>query len=94
MKAKKSSDATELKHIPNVGEAVVRDLRVLGITKPAQLKGQDGLSLYEKLNELTGTRHDPCSADVFMAAVDFMNGGKPKPWWAFTKKRKQLLKED
>lgn len=92
MKAKSSNEATELKQIPNVGKAVIRDLRVLGITKPAQLKGKDGLSLYTRLNELTGVRHDPCSADVFMAAVDFMNGGKPKPWWVFTKKRKQLLK--
>ena len=93
-KAKRASDATELTQIPNVGEAVVNDLHLLGITKPQQLKGKNGLSLYKKLNDLTGIRHDPCSADVFLAATDFMNGGKAKPWWNFTAKRKQLLKEN
>jgi DNA transformation protein len=32
-------------------------------------------------------------ADALMAAVDFMNGGKAKPWWEFTAKRKTLLKD-
>jgi DNA transformation protein len=31
-------------------------------------------------------------ANTFLAAVDFMNGGSAKPWWAFTAKRKKLLK--
>lgn len=93
-KAKRAGEATELRQIPNVGEAVIKDLNLLGITKPQQLQGKDGISLYKKLNNLTGKRHDPCSADVFMAAVDFMNGGKARPWWDFTTKRKQLLKED
>ena len=28
----------------------------------------------------------------FFAAVDFMNGGRAQPWWAFTARRKKLLK--
>lgn len=92
MKAKHSSEAEKLEQIPNIGPACVKDLRLLGITKPQQLKGKDGLSLYRRLNKISGVRHDPCAADVFMAAVDFMNGGKPRPWWDFTEKRKQLLK--
>jgi hypothetical protein len=92
MKAKSAKEALELKHIPNVGPATIKDLQVLGITQPQQLKGKDGLLLYKKLNKLSGVRHDPCAADMFMAIVDFMNGGKPRPWWDFTEKRKQLLK--
>ncbi|MDH4120347.1 MAG: helix-hairpin-helix domain-containing protein [Deltaproteobacteria bacterium] len=91
MKAKKSSEAVELQQIPNIGKAVAQDLRALGITRPEQLIGKDGLELYRKLNQATGVRHDPCMADTLMAAVDFMNGGTPKPWWAFTSKRKMLL---
>ena len=92
MKATKASEAKNLEQIPNVGKAVAKDLRSMGITKPEQLKGKDGLELYQKLNRLTGERHDPCMADTLMAAVDFMNGGKAKPWWDFTTKRKKLLK--
>lgn len=92
MKAKKSSEAATLEQIPNIGKAVAGDLRDIGITRPEQLKGKDGIALYHKLNKATGVRHDPCMADTLMAAVDFMNGGKPKPWWTFTQKRKTLLR--
>lgn len=91
MKAKRASEAATLEQIPNVGKAVAQDLRNIGITRPDQLKGKDGLVLYKKLNKVTDIRHDPCMADTLLAVVDFMNGGKPKPWWKFTAKRKKLL---
>ena len=92
MKAKKAAEAAKLEDIPNVGKAVAQDLRDIGIQRPQQLKGKDGIKLYHKLNRVTGLRHDRCMADTFMAAVDFMNGGPSRPWWDFTEKRKTLLK--
>ncbi len=92
-KARSARQAEKLEQIPNVGKAIADDLRGIGILRPDQLKGKDGLVLYRKLNKATGVRHDPCVADTFMAAVDFMNGGKSKPWWSFTAKRKKLLKD-
>lgn len=92
MKAKIASEAQTLEQIPNVGVAVAKDLRIIGISHPSDLIGKDGLELYHLLNEITGLRHDPCMADTFLAAVDFMNGGKAKPWWEFTSKRKGLLR--
>jgi hypothetical protein len=92
MKAKTDSEAQTLEQIPNVGIAVAKDLRKLGILRPEQLIDRDALELYHKLNRFTGVRHDPCMADTFMAIVDFMNGGKAKPWWEFTTLRKSLLK--
>ncbi len=91
MKAKRAAEARVLEQIPNVGKAVAEDLRRIGILKPEQLKGKDGIALYRKLNRVTGVRHDPCMADTLMAIVDFMNGGKSKPWWEFTEKRKSIL---
>ena len=91
MKAKNAKSAKKLEHIPNVGKAVAEDLRLLGITSPEQLIGKDGIQLYRQLNKKTGITHDPCMADTLMAVVDFMNGGRPKPWWAFTAKRKALF---
>lgn len=89
---KKAATATQLEQIPNIGTSVANDLRQLGIMTPAQLRGQDPLALYHRLNRLTGQRHDPCLADTFMAAVDFMSGGDPTPWWQFTARRKALLR--
>ncbi|MCB9091427.1 MAG: helix-hairpin-helix domain-containing protein [Halobacteriovoraceae bacterium] len=83
--------AKKLEQIPNVGKAVASDLHILGITEPEQLRGKDGIALYRELNRLTGVCHDPCMADTLMAIVDFMNGGKPQPWWKFTAKRKKIL---
>ena len=90
-KARHASTVTDFQQIPNVGLAVSKDLKKLGFSKPEQLKGQDGLKLYDKLNQLTGVRHDPCMADTLMAIVDFMNGGCPKPWWKFTDERKKIF---
>lgn len=91
MKAKKAAEALELEHIPNIGKSIAQDLRQIGITKPLDLLEKDGIELYHRLNTKTGRRHDPCVADTFMAAVDFMNGGAPKKWWEFTNDRKKLL---
>lgn len=91
MKAKSHLEAKKLTDIPNIGKAVEGDLLILGIKRPLDLKGKDGIKLYEKLCKITGKRHDPCMADTFMAAVDFMNGGEPRPWWHFTDERKKLL---
>lgn len=90
-KAKSAKEALQLEQVPNIGKAVVKDLQRLGITRPQQLKNKDGIALYKKLNAITKQTHDPCMADTFLAAVDFMNGGKAKPWWEFTEKRKKIL---
>lgn len=92
MKAKKASEALKLDQIPNVGKSIAKDLESIGIKKPAQLVGKDPVKLYHKLEAVMGKRHDPCVCDTLMAAVDFMEGGKPKSWWEFTDKRKKLLK--
>lgn len=52
-----------------------------------------GAELYNRLNTITGIRHDPCVLDVFMSIIDNMSGSDAQPWWAYNKKRKQLLLE-
>ena len=80
--------------LPNIGKTIEADLRLIGIEHPRQLSGKDLFDLYGQLCEKTGTWHDPCVIDVFMAAVDFMEGGEPKPWWGYTKVRKDRLKAE
>ena len=78
-----------LTDLPNVGPATERDLLLLGVRKPEDLRGMCPFKMYEDLCERTGARHDPCVMDVFMSVTDFMNEGSPRPWWEYTKERKR-----
>jgi Pathogenicity locus len=89
-KAAHADDCVVLEDLPNIGPAIAADLRLIGIHAPRELKGRDAFVLYQKLNAATGTRHDPCVLDTFMAAVDFMSGAAAAPWWAYTAERKAL----
>ena len=57
--------------------------------EPAQLVGRDPYALYDMSNALRGLRQDPCVCDVFIAAVRFMEGAPPHPWWHYTAERKR-----
>ena len=90
MKNPDRTTVTRLEALPNIGKAMAADLRLLGIERPQDLTGRDPLALYLQLEQVTGHRQDPCVLDTFMAAVDFMEGGEPQPWWRFTRRRQQL----
>ncbi len=85
------SELTELEELPNVGPAIARDLRRIGIQRPRSLAGRDPYALYAKLNRVTGRRHDPCVLDTFLSVVRFMDGAPARPWWAYTAERKRTL---
>lgn len=80
----------KLTDLPNIGPALAKELRFIGIESPQELKGKEPRELYNKLCSQSGKRHDPCVLDVFMSVTDFMNGGEPRVWWDCTKERKVL----
>lgn len=80
-----------LTDLPNIGESIALDLRLIGIEKPRQLEGRNAEEMYLELCRVTGKRQDPCMLDVFMSLQSFMEGGEPLPWWHFTAERKRLL---
>jgi len=84
-------DVTMLEDLPNVGPAIAADFVRLGIRTPCALTGRDPYALYDELNRITGTRHDPCVLDTFIAAVRFMDGAPARPWWKYTAERKRAL---
>jgi len=84
-------DVTTLEDLPNVGSAIAADFVRLGIRTPRALAGRDPYALYDELNRITGTRHDPCLLDTFISAVRFMDGAPAKPWWKYTAERKRTL---
>ncbi len=92
-KATHETDRDQIKdfcQIVNVGPATAGDFEDLGIDTPQELIKQDPAEMYTRLCKVTKIRHDPCVLDVFMAAVDYMNGNPPKAWWEYTDDRKKL----
>src|SRR5689334_24570605 len=85
------SEFINLEQLPNVGPAIAADLRRLGILRPQDLCRRDPYAMYDDLCRVTGTRHDPCVLDTFIAAVRFMGGEPAKPWWKYTAERKTRL---
>lgn len=81
-----------LQKAPNVGPRVAQDLVDLGFSTIDELKGQDPLVLYHRLEALSGSRQDPCVLDTFMAVVDFAETKESKPWHSFTPLRKEKYK--
>lgn len=91
MKNPDRQTVSELTDLPNIGKAIAGDLRTIGISHPQELVGKDAYQLHDKLCRVTGENHDPCVIDVFLAVIDFMEGGDPVHWWKFTTKRKKYL---
>lgn len=91
VKAPNAQAAMRLEDIPNIGPSIADDLRALDIYEPVQLIGKDPYALYRLIGEISGEQHDPCLCDTFIAAVRFMEGGPPRPWWFYTAERKQRL---
>ncbi|MDB4991890.1 MAG: hypothetical protein JWL75_135 [Parcubacteria group bacterium] len=89
MKAKKAADVQKFIDIPNIGPRMADDFQKLGLKAPHDLAGKDPFTLYQKMCRVSGARQDPCVLDTYMAAIDFMNGAKPKMWWTYTLLRKK-----
>jgi Pathogenicity locus len=87
-KARHAAECQQLEQLPNIGPSIAGDLRLIGVQHPQALADADAMQLYQRLCQLTGKRHDPCVLDTFMAAIDFMHGADPKPWWLYTAQRK------
>ncbi|HMW24110.1 MAG TPA: helix-hairpin-helix domain-containing protein [Burkholderiaceae bacterium] len=88
VKAARAEDCRDLEQIPNIGAAMARELRAIGLQRPSDLIGQDAHALYLRLCEGSGRRHDPCVLDTCLAVVDFMGGAAARPWWQYTEVRK------
>ena len=84
-------DSAALEDLPNVGKSVAADLRRIGVRAPRDLAGRDPYALYDRLNRITGARHDPCVLDTFIAAVRYVEGAPARPWWHYTAERKRTL---
>jgi len=83
----KSNPIKILQEIPGVGPSIAANLIGIGINSPADLENQSPEVLYERLNQKTGTRQDPCVLYVFRCAVYYASTPQEKhdpellKWW-------------
>lgn len=89
MKAEYFNDAKKLSHIPNIGPAMIRDFKMLGITEPKQLKHKTAFGLYTKLCKITKQKQNPCILDVFLMVEDYVGGAPGRSWFKYTAERKK-----
>lgn len=82
---------TQLEEIVNIGPSIAGDLRLIGISRPKDLVGQDPYILYDRLCSARRVRQDPCVLDVFISAVRYMEGAPARPWYRYTAERKRIL---
>ena len=94
MKNPDRETVSKLDALPNIGRKIAAELESIGIDHPKKLIGKSPGIMYEKLCKKKGEHVDHCVIDVFMSAVDFMEGGTPKPWWKYTEKRKLIMKSN
>lgn len=78
----------ELYTLKNVGDATFRDLELLGIASIKQLAQAHPDDLYQEIQNITGTKHDPCAWDVFAAIIHEARTGEKTPWWDWSAVRK------
>jgi predicted flap endonuclease-1-like 5' DNA nuclease len=90
--AAKAKPPIELGELRNIGKAMLRDFKQLGIVSVSQLATQNADEIYTRLSVLTGARQDPCVHDTFAAAIHQAKTGEALNWWAFTPQRKERQK--
>lgn len=87
----RSKNKDPLQVIPGIGPSLAQDLRDLGFEEVRELQSQDPEAMYSRLNQLRGTRQDPCVLYVFRCAVYFASRKRPDPellkWWAWKDRR-------
>jgi len=82
---------SEFQTLDSVGPASAEDLWRLGYRGLADLVGADPADMLRRMQELTGSRQDPCVEDVFRCAVaqvqfpDLPVG--QRQWWAWSGQR-------
>jgi hypothetical protein len=85
----KRDQVRQLTDLPNIGPAMAKDFRLIGINRPDQLMGEDPFRLYQRLCRVSGVRQDPCVLDTLISVTRFMDGDEAQPWWSYTEARKR-----
>lgn len=83
------NNAAGLRALMNVGPAIERDLKGLGIRSIADLATAEAGELFQRLERQSRKRVDPCVYDTFRAIIHEARTGEKTPWFAWTEERKR-----
>ena len=82
---RKPGNTSELQSLPSIGPSLAQDLRDLGFSAPADLRGQDPERMYANLCRLRGQKIDRCVLYSFRCAVHSVTCDDKDPelakWW-------------
>ena len=82
----------KLEDLPYIGRNIAADLRKIEIKLPADLQDRSPLEVFNNLEAVMGSRHDPCVFYTLLAVEHYQTKGEIVPWWEFTKTGKDILK--
>lgn len=93
MKIVKPRKKRQLKDLISVGNAVLKDFKILRITSVNSLSKKDATTLYLQLCQITNRQHDICVKDVFSAAIAQSRDPhlplEKCQWWYWSKLRRE-----
>ena len=75
--------------LQNAGHATVEDLLVLGVFSMEQLAASDPDGMYREMCRIDGVEHPMHVRDVYASLVDQARGEPARPWFEYTRERKQ-----
>lgn len=79
----------DLGRLKNAGHATVEDLLVLGVFTVEDLARRDPDEMYREMCRIDGVEHSMHVRDVYASLVDQARGGAGRPWFDYTRERKQ-----
>jgi hypothetical protein len=94
----RASHRAELQTLPGIGPSLAADLRALGVRRVADLERRDPERLYAQLNQIRGTRQDPCVLYAFRCAAYAARTARPRPellkWWNWKNRAMRAARKD
>lgn len=82
---------SRLEDLPNIGKSIANDLRAIGIKSPAELRKRVPKTVFDKLKEPMGLRHDPCVLYTLLSVKHYFDTAESLSWWHFTGEGKKIL---
>jgi hypothetical protein len=94
----RASHRAELQTLPGIGPSLAADLRALGVRRVADLERRDPERLYAQLNQIRGTRQDPCVLYAFRCAAYAARTARPRSellkWWNWKNRAMRAARKD
>ncbi len=83
-----------LEDLPYIGSHIAADLREVGIRTPEELREHPPFKIYNQLENVMGSRYDPCVLYTLLSVEHYFATDEVVPWWRFTSLGKEMIRSD